>query len=93
MKQVDVTASALLGIDVVREKMDVLLLAEQRSSYRVFATMAAGFEHLSACRHTDCSSFVRCSSRFQFATISRGYGVNRTLAQGTTLLQYVNRMQ
>lgn len=48
MKPTDVTLSAYLGIDVAKEKMDVLLLVEQRSSYRVFANLAAGFEQLSA---------------------------------------------
>jgi transposase len=48
MKPADVNPSAFLGIDVAKEKMDVLLLVDQRSSYRVFANIAAGFEQLSA---------------------------------------------
>jgi hypothetical protein len=38
--------TAWLGVDVAKAKVDVVLLNEQRSSYRVFANTIAGFEQL-----------------------------------------------
>jgi transposase len=42
-----VTTNAWLGLDVAKEKVDSVLLVDQRSGYRVFANTPRGFEHLS----------------------------------------------
>ena len=41
------TTNAWLGIDVAKEKVDSVLLVDQRRSYQVFANTPAGFVHLS----------------------------------------------
>lgn len=41
------TTNAWLGMDVAKEKVDSVLLVNQRRSYQVFANTPTGFEHLS----------------------------------------------
>jgi transposase len=48
MTEAQGTMTAFLGIDVAKEKVDSVLLVEQRSGYQVFANTPTGFEHLSA---------------------------------------------
>ncbi len=43
-----VASTAFLGIDVAKEKLDVVLLVGQRNGYRVFPNSAPGFEQLSS---------------------------------------------